>query len=244
MNRIYIRHIELLTNSDTRSRVFLAYMKIRNTSKARCGGFSLQDLIKSLSVSDTTARKTLKRLIEFGYITKLKDNYYRTISFKTITGNNLHEKFFKLSNEDLFSYNWTNISSFRALLVELHNQSNRNKRKSLRKGFTVVTRDGVREKISSPSKKELDTLMATTYVSTYTNKHFSTISKYRRKQSLVKYSIEKPIIVKMESKADENFTGLDTNMLGKKIGKYLTYRKYLLFVPVSTRFGNVKLNGY
>jgi DNA-binding MarR family transcriptional regulator len=219
-------------------------MKVRNASKTRCGGFSLQDLIECLNTSDTTARKTLKRLVEFGYVTKLKQNHYRTISFKSITGNNLHEKFFKISDEELFSYNWTNISSFRALLVELHNQSNRNKRKSLRKGFTVVTRDGVREKISSPSKKELDTLMATTYVSTYTGKHFSTISKYRRKQLLVKYSIEKPIVVKMESKADENFTGLDTNILDKKIGKFLTYRKYLLFVPVSTRFGSVKLNGY
>lgn len=244
MNRIYVRHIELLTNSDTRSRVFLAYMKVRNHSKTRCGGFSLQDLIKSLSVSNTTARKTLKRLVEFGYVVKLKQNYYRTVSFKTITGDNLHEKFFKITDEQLFSYNWTNISSFRALLVELHNQVNRNKRKSLRKGFTVVTRDGVREKISSPSKKELDTLMATTYVSTYTGKHFSTISKYRRKQSLVKYSIEKPVVVKKESVADDNFTGLTGNVHENKLGKFLTYRKYLIFVKISTRFGTVKLNGY
>ncbi len=235
MNRIYVRHIELLTNSDTRSRVFLAYMKIRNHSRTRCGGFSLQDLIKSLSVSDTTARKTLKRLIEFGYAVKLKDNYYRTVSFKTITGDNLHEKFFKLSDEELFSYNWTNISSFRALLVELMVQKNRNTRKKLRKGITITDRHGVKEKVKSQSKKEFDTLVASTYSSKLTGRSYSTILRYRKRQSLVIYSSREIIVLKNST---------DIGNMDFSLGKEFTYGNKLIFIPISARYGKAKLHGY
>lgn len=244
MIRIYLRDIDLILKSDNRSRIFLSYLKIRESSKQRCGGFKLQDLIVSLNVSDTSARKHLKSLLGYGYVVETKKNLYRVVSQKKIIGYNKHEKFFKILPEQVFSYNWTNISSFRALLVELRNQVNRNKRKALNRGFTVIDHNGVREKIKRQSKKEFDTLMSTTYVSTYTEKHFSTISKYRRKQSLVTYSIEKPIVVKKESVADDDSTGLTGNVYNKKIGKFLTYRKYLLFINISTRYGNVKLHGY
>lgn len=94
MIRIYLRDIDLILKSDNRSRIFLSYLKIREHSKQRCGSFKLQDLIVSLSVSDTSARKHLKSLLRYGYIIENKRNSYRVVSQKKIIGSNKHEKFF------------------------------------------------------------------------------------------------------------------------------------------------------
>ena len=210
-------------------------MKIRNTSKSRCGAFNLKDLIKTLQVSDTSARKNLNKLIEYGYVVNVKENLYRVNRFKGIIGDNLHEKFFKLTNEQLFSYNWKNISHFRALLVELRVQQNRNTRKKLRKGFTIVDRNGVREKIRSQSNKDFDTLMASNYASKLTNKSYSTILRYRTRQNLVTYSKRDIQTFKSSSETvNTDFT----------LGKEFSYGNLLVFIPISTRFGKVKLNGY
>jgi hypothetical protein len=230
MNRIYLRHVDSLLQSDSRSRCFLAYLKLRISTKNTCGGFYLKDLQNTLQVSDTSARKTINNLLLHDYCVKISHNYYRIISFKSIIGDNLHEKFFKITDKEVFSYSWKNISSFRALLVELRNQTNRNMRKKLRKGFWKTDRHGVKEKISSQSNKEFDTLMASTYVCSYTHKSQSTIIKYRKKQTLVIYSQEYPELVKKD--------------FLKNKGKFFTINNSLIYCGISTRYGSVKLNGY
>lgn len=235
MNRIYLRHIDQLLKSDNQNRIFLSYMKIRHTSKGRCGGFNLQDLIESLQVSDTTARKALKGLIKYEYVTQTKKGLYKVNSFKSLVGGNLHEKFFKLTSEQLFSYSWKNISHFRAMLVELRIQQNRNIRKKLRKGYTITDRHGVREKIKSQSNKEFDTLVASTYASKLVNKSYSTCLRYRQKQWLVTYS--KRDIQTFKNSSDT----VNTNF---SLGKEFTFGSLLVFVPISKRFGKVVLNGY
>jgi len=235
MIRIYLRHLDILLKSDNRSRIFLSYLKIRYTSKGHCGGFNLQDLALSLQVSDTTARKALKRLIDYGYVSPVKKGLYKVNSFKSLVGDNLHEKFFKLTTEQLFSYSWRNISHFRAMLVELRIQQNRNIRKKLRKGYTITDRHGVREKIRSQSNKEFDTLVASTYTSKLVNKSYSTCLRYRNKQWLVTYSKRDIQVFKNSS---------DTVNTNFSLGKEFTFGSSLVFVPISTRFGKVILNGY
>lgn len=244
MQRIYLRHIEEVISSDNKSRAFLDYLKIRIASKNRCGGFNLSQLIDSLNTSETSSRKSLKRLIKYNYVTQVKKNLYKINSFKSLVGLNLHEKFFKISEEQISSYSWKNISHFRALLVELRVQQNRNIRKSLRRGYTVIDRHGVKTKIKSQSEKEFDTLMGSNYVSTFTNKHFTTILKYRKKQTLVKYSIEKPILVKTESNAEDTYTGIKEHKYKDKYGKYFINRNNLIFVGIATRTGGIQINGY
>lgn len=238
MNRIYLRHLESLIKSDNRSRAFLSYMKIRYSSKGRCGGFNLTDLIESLQVSDTSARKALKSLLVYQYVTEVKKGLYKVNSFKGLIGDNLHERFFKITTEELFSYSWKNISSFRAMLVELRVQQNRNIRKKLRKGFTITDRQGVREKIKSQSNKEFDTLVASTYTSKMTGKSYSTILRYRHKQTLVTYS----------KKNIQTFKRFESEKEADKVkfhlGKEFTFGSCLVFIPISTRFGKVKINGY
>lgn len=238
MIRIYLRHLDILLKSDNRNRIFLSYLKIRYSSKGRCGGFNLSDLIESLQVSDTTARKALKRLIDYGYVSPTKKGLYKVNSFKSLIGDNLHEKFFKITTEQLFSYSWKNISHFRAMLVELRVQQNRNIRKKLRKGYTITDRHGVKEKIKSQSNKEFDTLVASTYASKLVNKSYSTCLRYRNKQNLVNYS-----------KRDiQTYKYFDTEKEAEKVkfhlGKEFTFGSLLVFVPISTRFGTVKINGY
>ena len=238
MQRIYLRHIDLLIKSDNRSRIFLAYLKIRSTSKHRCGGFNLSQLIETLNVSDTSARKSLKRLIDYKYVSEVKKGLYKINSFKTLVGDNLHERIFKITEEQLFSYSWKNISHFRAMLVELRVQQNRNTRKKLRKGFTITDRHGVKERIKSQSNKEFDTLVASTYSAKLTGKSYSTILRYRTRQTLVTYS--KRVI--------QTFKSFDSEEQAIKaklyLGKEFSYGNLLVFVPISTRFGKVKLNGY
>lgn len=235
MNRIYLRHIDLLLKSDNRSRIFLSYLKIRYSSKGRCGGFNLSNLIESLQVSDTTARKALKRLIDYGYVSPIKKGLYKVNSFKSLVGDNLHEKFFKITTEQLFSYSWKNISHFRAMLVELRVQQNRNIIKKLRKGYTITDRHGVKEKIKSQSNKEFDTLVSSVYSGKLVGKSFSTIIKYRIKQSLVTYS-------KREIYRYSSGQGLKIEDFEK--GKIFLHRNSLIYIPISTRFGKVQLNGY
>lgn len=244
MQRIYLRHIEEVISSDNKSRAFLDYLKIRIASKNRCGGFNLSQLIETLKTSETSSRKSLKRLIKHNYVIQVKKNLYRINSFKSLVGSNLHEKFFKISEEQILSYSWKNISHFRALLVELRVQQNRNIRKSLRRGYTVVDRHGVKTKIKSQSEKEFDTLMSSNYVSTFTDKHFTTILKYRKKQTLVKYSVEKPIVIKPELKAGNTYTGIKEHKYKDKYGKYFIHNSNLVFVGIATRTGKININGY
>lgn len=103
-------------------------------------------------------------------------------------------------------------------------------RKKLRRGFWKTDGHGVKEKISSQSKKEFDTLMASTYVCTYTHKSQSTISKYRKKQNLVFYSKEYPEVVKKGFLKDK--------------GKFFILGNSPIYCGISTRFGAVRLNGY
>ena len=238
MNRIYLRHLDQLLKSDNQSRIFLSYMKIRHTSKGRCGGFNLKDLIESLEVSDTTARKALNGLIRYGYVTQTKKGLYKVNSFKSLIGGNLHEKFFKLTSEQLFSYTWKNISHFRAMLVELRVQQNRNIRKKLRKGYTITDRHGVKEKIKSQSNKEFDTLVASTYTSKLVNKSYSTCLRYRNRQNLVTYS-------KMDIQTYKSFSSeKEAKKVKFHLGKEFSFGSLLVFVPISNRFGKIVLNGY
>lgn len=238
MIRIYLRHLDQLLKSDNQSRIFLSYLKIRYTSKGRCGGFNLQDLIESLEVSDTTARKALNGLIRYGYVSITKKGLYKIESFKSLIGDNLHERFFKITTEQLFSYSWKNISHFRAMLVELRVQQNRNIIKKLRKGYTITDRHGVREKIKSQSNKEFDTLVASTFTSRLVNKSYSTCLRYRQKQWLVTYS-------KRDIQTYKTFaTEKDAEKVKFHLGKEFSFGSLLVFVPISTRFGKVKLNGY
>lgn len=227
-------------------------MKLRANKNLNSGAFNLSQLIDTIKVSDTSSRKHLNNLIQYGYVKQVSPKQYKIVSFKKLVGDNLHEKFYKISDEELNNYTWRNISYFRALLVELANQKNRNNRKSLRRGYNTKTRDGVIEKIKIQSRKEFDTLLSTTYVSTYTGKHHSTISNYRRKQKLVKYSTEKPITVKAEKASQKSEPMIFTaDLVFKKegqtvikYGKYFTFNGNLLFFPISKRFGAVKINGY
>jgi hypothetical protein len=238
MNRIYLRHIDTLLASNKRSRVFLSYLKIRISSKGRCGGFNLSQLIESLQVSDTTARKALKGLIKYEYASEIKKGLYKVNSFKKIIGDNLHEKFFKISDEQIFSYSWKNISHFMALLVELRVQKNRNTRRQLRKGYKVIDRHGAVDTIRSQSNSEFDTLVSSNYASKITGRSYSTILRYRHKQDLVKYSSKKIYTYKL-FKSEEEVTKQNLHL-----GKEFTFGNLLVFVPISTRYGSVLLNGY
>jgi hypothetical protein len=210
-------------------------MKIRYSSKDRCGAFNLHNLTETLNVSDTSARKSLKLLTTYGYIKQIKKGLFRVISFKTLIGDNLHERFFKISENDIFSYSWKNISHFRALLVELKVQINRNSRKRARKGFTKIDRHGAVDKIKSQSKKEFDTLVASTYSAKMTGKSYSTILRYRTRQRLVNYANSGIKSFKNNSELINcNFS----------IGKEFIFGSLLIFSPISVRNGKVKINGY
>lgn len=239
MTRIYLRHLDQLLKSDNQSRIFLSYMKIRHTSKGRCGGFVLQDLIESLEVSDTTARKALKGLMRYGYVSPVKKGLYKVNSFKTLVGDNLHERFFKITAEQLFSYSWKNISHFRAMLVEFRIQQNRNSRLNQRKGYTTVDRHGVRTKVKSRSNLGFDTLMSGKYVVDMTDKSIKTIYSYRRKQKLVEYS--KREVIKIKTSDEYKTYSKRIEELG---GKIFTFGNLLLFIPISSRKGRVIFNGY
>ena len=153
-------------------------------------------------------------------------------------GSNLHEKFFKIEPERLFSYSWRNISHFRALLTELKVQQNRNTRKRLRHGFTIVDRHVVWDKVKSQSNKEFDSLMASTYTSKLINKSYSTCLRYRDKQDLVTYSKKEIYTYKYFTSEEE------AKKVKFHLGKEFTFRSSVVFVPISTRFGKVILNGY
>lgn len=235
MNRIYLGHVEQLLKSDNQSRLFLSYMKIRNYSKGRCGWFNLEQLIECLQVSSTSARKALKGLIRLNYAKETKKGHYKINSFKFLVGNNLHERFYKITTDQLFSYSWKNISEFRALLVELKVQENRNIRKKLRKGYATIDRHGMREVVKSQSKKEFDALVASTYSAKLTGKSYSTILRYRKKQALVTYS---------KKEVHRYYSGEGLSMTDFEGGKIFFHSNSLVFVPISERFGKVKLNGY
>lgn len=233
MNRLYTRDIQSLTASDKKSLAFLSYMKIRSTSSGRSGLFSLKQASETLSLSDTTTRKHISRLLDYGYIICVQTNQYRIVSMLDVVGNNCHENFVKISNEQLFSYTWRNISEFRSFLVELDINRNRVHRKASRKGFAVFNqKDKIREKIKNQSNKAFDSLVSASYVEKMTGKCQKTIYSYRAKQKVAVYSKKKVIKLNLTvDDADKVLVSLKGK--GKVLHDKLTGS--VIFIPISER---------
>lgn len=220
----------------------MSYLKIRSYSAQNCGGFTLEGYSKHLKVSDTTARKNISTLLELGYLSEtLKHNHYRVVSHKSIVGDNKHEKYTHISDEQLKAYSWRNFGEFRAYLSELRIEINRSYRKFKRRGYRTTDRHGVREIIKSQSNTAFDTLMAGTYVSQMIGISVNTAYKYRKYQKVSNYT-KKTVDCFKKVKTNNRGEILGNYELGKLLFDPLTFN--LRVVPISSRHSKIFFKGY
>jgi biotin operon repressor len=236
MNRIYLKILKDVVNSDKKSRYFLSYLQIRAASRNRCGGFNLEQLAQTINTSERTARKHISAMIELGYIVKQKSNHYRVVRQKSLFNESRKNSCAIILDCELLSFSWRNMAQFRAYIVELLIQQNRNTRIALRKGIKIINSRGVKEKIKNRTEVKHDNLMASTYAAKLTGKHFTTILKYRKKQNLSEYS---PLRIINQSSKEYKFNVEIVKTKEKVIsGKEFIFKNHLIFIPISTRICN------
>lgn len=232
MIRIYLRNIQDILCSDKKSRAFLYYLQLRESQKVACGGFNIKTMVEVLGMSDKSCRRALNDLIHYGYVIQNSKTHYRIVSQRKIVGSNLHEQFYKITKEELFSYSWRNISYFRATLMELFKQKKVNARKYIHKIVFETGRHGEKTRRDKAS----DTLlMSSTFIAKAISRTSKTITTYNKKQKLVSYS-KKEIIRVVDKKTHEK-----TVNYGVFGGKFFVFKGSLLFIPTLNRLTDLKL---
>ena len=196
----------------------------------------MEQLSEATQLSPRTARKHIKQMLSLGYIIKQKSNHYRVVRQKSLFNESRKNQCATIPDCELLSFSWRNMAEFRAYIVELLIQQNRNTRIALRKGIKIINSRGIKEKIKNRTEVKHDNLMASTYAAKLTGKHFTTILKYRKKQNLSEYS---PMRIINQSSKEYKFNVEKAEPEEKVIsGKEFVFKNHLIFIPISIRTCN------
>ena len=212
------------------------YLQLRHTQKGSCGGFNIPTMVQTLGMSDKSCRNVLDALIDSNFVVRLSKTHYRIVSQRKLVGSNLHEQFHKITEKELFSYSWANISYFRAMLVELFKQKQENARRYIHKKNFEIGRHG--EKIRR--LKASDTLlMSSSFVAKAISRTSRTIMTYNKKQKLTTYSKKEIIRVESEEKYEET-----KDYFGVFGGRFFFSKGDVLFVPTLKRLKGFALSSF
>jgi hypothetical protein len=223
-----------------KARYLLSYYKIRTHSRSCSGGFYFNTFCSAIGLLPRTARKHLKMLIHRGFIIDQGNDHYRIVSQKKITGNQNRALYFKLSDKELSGLSATAIVEWRAIVTELENERYKRHQRARAKGYSAINeRDKTREKVSNPGSRKWDKLMSNSCSGTLVDCSPSTISKYRKRQNIAKYSSGLQFVDPMKTSI-ESFGKEAT--ASDFLGKIFTYRGKLLFSPISRRVPDFALH--
>lgn len=181
-------------------------------------------------LSKISAKKHLTSMVQYKWI---KINYsnktYQLISNTKLFESYRRDRYVKLDINTLLSFNWRNISYFRALLTEFAIEEADRKKQVIIRGYTRRDSRGKKEKIQNRTLKEFDFLVALSYVSKIIGKSETTVHNYRAKQTISVYKSKLRVF-------SLDVLYKNPNILNTNKGKYFQHNDKLYFQTTSRRF--------
>lgn len=190
MNRVFINFgIEQL-RSDNRCRNMMYYLQIRCKTRNHSGWFTEKLFASTIGLIPRTAKKHLKNLIDAGFVNKPNNGAYRIVSQKNLFNAHKIDKCYMMSDEQIMSFSWKNIASFRSIITELEVQRYKNHQKVKERGYTKIDQ---RSKASDKVKKDVSikpwhNLVSLSLAGILGNFSGETARRYRKRQTLSTYT--------------------------------------------------------
>lgn len=236
--RLYYEVSLKVLQSDNKSYYYLTYLKLQNHCSKHGGYFSVSNVQEILNCSERTANKHISQIINLGYVSIIDINYYKINSQKSLTSS-YKKQYYVTKDIDLYKYSYKNISEFRALLMLMVDKKHESTKQYLiKKNQSRPTKGKYSKKQESDTISGYYNKIACTISAFNCNKSNATISRWRKKQSLVTYTS-----FKEEVKEDLSSLSIceinDLNPLNK-LGKYYIHRGHVMFSSVS----EVSFNGF
>lgn len=221
---------------------YLTYLKIRNYSKNHGGRFFLHDFSRVCGLSSVTAKKHINQLLNLNWIKESDNGIFNVVSQRGLLNKANRHNFYSISEEELNSFSWKNISAFKALLMVMVDAKFKQTQRAIIRGFKVVNqRDKVTEQIKDASLGAWNAFMACNLTAELIDKNKSTISRYRKKQNLVTYTSKMRVFNNFAfNEAGEDI--LNEFKRDEYKGKFFFHKGVCIFSSISTiNFNNFKL---
>lgn len=184
-----------IVKEDKTVHYFLTYLKLRSICKDFGGNIpSVECCAERLQLSVSTTKRHLCLLKRLGWIRKTKYNLQIVSMYKISANVETHKEItlFEIPDELLFQFNWTNIASFKALLVEMRleqysNYQNLCHKKAEQKILKEKTGNYIKAKKSDVSsykkrvRKKFHKYFALSLTAQIVDKSVSTTASYRMK---------------------------------------------------------------
>lgn len=227
-----------------KGRYLLSYLQIRIPATERAGTFTKQMFMDATGLGDRTSTNHIKALINKKFIIQKGVGNYQIISQGKLFLRDDEDHFMYVSDEWIKSFSWKTIKKFRADLVEMINSRTKvyQRKRNRKHVYEVNQRDGHREKIENQRflSPEWDLYISLSYASDVTGLAKSTISGYRKVNSLAKYVSPKPIIIYDVDKVKES-SKLMERLYNTK-GRYFNWNNKLYYSEISKRYSKVVLS--
>jgi hypothetical protein len=217
--------LDALTAPD-KGMYYLSFLKVRTVARNRAGTFTTEMFEKVTGLHKRTAKTHLINLVIRGYVKKTDADKYRITPQRSLFDGYRTEYIYQIEDDVLLSYNWRNIASFRSLLAEIiisrnrkHRQSARKKQKHVNSYMNLI--DG-----------GFDLRVSLAYGKALTGLSMSTLSKYRKRQTVSDYQY------KLFSYSDAE-EALQSNEVQTKLqdlkGQYFIHNGRLIVSEISKR---------
>jgi len=245
MDQTYI-YVELAykeIKASDRGRYFLSYLQIRLEASKRAGTFTEEMFQEATGLHPRTAKNHIKALIEKKYISLKSKNNYQLVSQNKIFTRDKNDLFVKFSQDELKSYSWKNIRSFRAFLIEMIYSRTKyyQKKRHIEKYKEINPRDKAPETIENPRylQPEWDLFVSLSYGNMLLDIPETTLSGYRRAQSVSQYYEGRTFVI-YDSKTYHTHPKMMHNLsVFKGFCKKWKGKEY--FFPISKRYSSLSL---
>jgi len=211
----------------------LSYYKLRiyTTEKKSYGQIKISQIPSILGLSESTVRRHIKVLSEYGYILE------KGLSIEVKAPKNLSNKkslrYVVINSEIIKGFSWKNIAEFRALLSEIVKQQYEATKNSIIKGFKVKDKHGYKTKVQDLKLIEFKELASLSLSAKISNISIRTEQRYRSLQTVSIYKSKK-IFVNVNTKQGGRLDYMKW-LSDKKKGKFIECNGKIFFSPVSER---------
>ncbi|MCE7039226.1 hypothetical protein [Dyadobacter sp. CY312] len=225
-SNIYISLALKALEAPDKGMYFLSFLKVRTVARKRAGTFTEQMFMDVANLNKRTARTHLIKMILGKYVEKVGIDKYKICTQRSQFDGYTTEYIYQISDEVLLAYSWRNIASFRSLLAEIIISRNRKHRQSARKNTKY-------------NKSQLnlidggfDLRVSLAYGKALTGLSMSTLSKYRKRQTVSDYQYNLFVYPDAEE-------AMQMNEVQEKIqslkGKHFVHRGKLVISEISIR---------
>lgn len=208
---------------------FLSFLKVRTIARKRAGTFNEELFAEVTGLHRRTAKTHLIKMVLRGYVKKVGPDKYKIETQRSLFEGYTTEYIYQIEDEVLLSYSWRNIASFRSLLAEIIISRNRKHRQSAKKKQKCV--NAAMNLINGG----FDLRVSLAYGQALTGLSMSTLSKYRKRQTVSDYQYSLFVYPDAEEAMQSDEV---QNKIKHLKGKAFIHKGKLLISEISKRVEN------